>query len=147
MLYDTIAFQFNLEVKWLAQFFHMTRVCLKIFNMFASMIPDRITDYQSQGIMKLDSTFAHNISWVPAASRLKKSILISDFQTSVWWPCLTWNFQNNFHQGWRERDLDEHDEVVGEEGATAQAKPKQGNHKRGGSLSFFGSNNLWVHNY
>ena len=25
-------------------------------------------------------------------------------------------------------ELDEHDEVVGEEGATAQAKPKQGNH-------------------
>ena len=41
-------------------------------------------------------------------------------------------------------ELDEHDEVVGEEGATAKAKAQQGNHQGSSSLTFFGSDNLKV---
>ena len=39
-------------------------------------------------------------------------------------------------------ELDEHDEVVGEEGPAAKAKAKQSHHQRSCSLTFFRSNNL-----
>ena len=42
-------------------------------------------------------------------------------------------------------ELDEHDEVVGEEGPAAKAKAKQSHHQRSGSLTFFRSNNLKIY--
>ena len=41
-------------------------------------------------------------------------------------------------------DLDEHDEVVGEEGPAAEAKAQQGDHQGRSSLAFFRSDNLRV---
>ena len=45
---------------------------------------------------------------------------------------------------WEAGELYEHDKVVGEEGPTAQAKAKQGDHQRRSSLAFFRSHSLRI---